>query len=163
MLRGECGFTQAASFALLLPLFLVLFCLGVLWLHLATVKSSLDMAAREGARVYGIRLGQGDEQCARWEAEAAARRVLEGTKLLPPGFSWGKPPAGQRGAEVNFSDDRTWARCTVRLYLPNPLAVRVPKVLSFGRESSAPSWWPEHFTLTATGAAKHEPKEPPRN
>ncbi|SHJ16163.1 TadE/TadG family type IV pilus assembly protein [Desulfofundulus thermosubterraneus] len=164
-LRSERG-SSVIGWVLVLPVLFFFAAFGFVYFYTNQIRACAAMAAREGAREYGIQLGQVDQADAKSMAEGRALDVMIQERLLPPdaGFSNQIPPPGKRGAGISFSDDGTWARCTITYYLPNPLPA-APRLLKLfwkdqtsdeGETSDEGGWWPTHFKITVTGAAKHE-------
>lgn len=155
-LRSERG-SSVIGWVLVLPVLFFFAAFGFVYFYTNQIRACAAMAAREGAREYGIQLGQVDQVDAESMAEGRALDVMIQERLLPPdaGFSNQLPPPGKRGAGISFSDDGTWARCTITYYLPNPLPA-APRIIWYNQTFGKGGWWPTHFKITVTSAAKHE-------
>lgn len=161
-IRSERG-SSVIGWVLVLPVLFFFAAFGFVYFYLDQVRACVAMAAREGAREYGIQLGQGIPY-AEGVARGRALDVLIQEKMLPPDADFlpgsAKPARGERGANISFSDDGTWARCTITYYVPNPLP-RAPRLLWKKNVSGKEKWWPDdHFVFKVTGAAKHEYRMP---
>jgi len=139
-----------------------IFFFGAVYLQLDQVRACAAMAAREGARECGIRLGQTDDfALASMLGRARARQVLEDVGLLPPGAELlppgQPPPEKQRGASVEFRESGEWVVCTVTYYWPCPLP-GLPRLLGKSHNPGAGPWWRSsgHFVFQVKGAAKRE-------
>jgi hypothetical protein len=154
--RGE-----VVPWLLVLPLIFFVFFFGASYLYLDAARSGAAMAARAGAREYGVLLGQFDPTAASAWATIKVKKVLadEGLlgssdSLLPPDQP---PPNGKRGASVELADYGEWVNCAVTYYLPCPLP-GLPKLLpGIARPSNGP-WWRSsgHFVFKVAAAAKKE-------
>lgn len=162
-LSSERG-SSVIGWVLVLPALFFFAAFGFVYFYTDQVRACAAMAAREGARAYGIQLGQVDSPAA---AEViAGGRVLDmmiqekllpsDAEFLPPNQS---PPPGRKGAGVSFFSDGTWAKCTVTYYLPNPL-LKAPRLLWKKEASGEGDWWPAHFKIKVTGAVKQEYQVP---
>jgi hypothetical protein len=151
--------SSVIGWVLILPVLFFFAAFGFVYFYLDQVRSCVAMAAREGAREYGIQLGQGVPN-AESMARSKALKILIQEKMLPPGASFlpsgVKPPKGKKGASITLSNDGTWARCTITYYLPNFLP-KAPRLFWKKETSGEEGWWPsEHFVFKVTGSAKHE-------
>lgn len=153
-IRSERG-SSVIGWVLILPILFFFVAFGFVHFYLNQVRSCVAMAAREGAREYGIQLGQG-ELNARSIAQNKALNILIQQGMLPSGagFLPGEtlPKKGERGANIIFFNDGIWVRCTITYYLPNPLPI-APRLLW---EDSKDWWADKHFVFKVTGSAKIE-------
>lgn len=143
---------DVVSWVVIVPLIFFIFFFGAVFLHLDRVRAGVAMAAREGARTYGIALG--NPAFPAWDIAAErVKTILQTEGLMPEGSDFlanGAVPAkGERGVAVQFSDTGEWATCTITYYLPNPF----PRLFRLIKSDRA---FPDHFVFTVKGAAKHE-------
>ncbi|WP_027718093.1 hypothetical protein [Desulfovirgula thermocuniculi] len=158
--RGYRG--EVVPWLLMLPLLFFLFFFAAVYLHLDAVRAGVALAAREGAREYGVQLGQLDPSTALSAARGRVRLTLvrEGLlapqdSLLPPGQA---PPQGRRGASAEFWDSGEWVGCAVTYYLPCPLP-GLPRLLpELARPDPDGPWWRSkgHFVFRVAASAKKE-------
>lgn len=144
---------DVVSWAVIVPLIFFIFFFGAVFLHLDRVRAGVAMAAREGARTYGIALG--NPAFPAWDIAAErVKTILQTEGLMPEGSDFlanGAVPAkGERGVAVQFSNTGEWATCTITYYLPNPF----PQLFRVVKDSKYVL--PHHFMFTVKGAAKHE-------
>ncbi|AFV11673.1 hypothetical protein Tph_c14640 [Thermacetogenium phaeum DSM 12270] len=148
----RCQRGDVVSWVVIVPLVFFIFFFGAVFLHLDRVRAGVAMAARDGARAYGIAL-ENPYLPARDIAEEKVRDTLQAEGLMPPGSDFladGATPArGERGVAVEFSDTGEWATCTITYYLPNPFT----RLFRLIKSDNA---FPDHFVFTVKGAAKHE-------
>lgn len=150
LLRQQRG--DVVSWLIIVPLIFFIFFFGAVFLHLDRVRAGIAMAAREGARAYGIALE--DPTLPAWDTAAErVKTTLQAEGLMPPGSEFlsdgAEPAKGESGVATEFSDTGEWATCTVTYYLPNPF----PKLFRVVKSNYIS---PYHFVFTVTGAAKHE-------
>jgi hypothetical protein len=149
-MRGQRG--DAASWVIIVPLIFFIFFFGAVYLHLDRARAGVAMAAREGARAFGIALEDPALQ-ARDIAAGRVKATLQKEGLMPPGADFlaagAAPAAGERGVAAEFRDTGEWTTCTLTCYLPNPL----PKLFRLLRSNDD---LPHHFVFTVLGSAKHE-------
>lgn len=141
---------DVVSWVVIVPLIFFIFFFGVFYLYFDCVRAGVAMAAREGAREYGIAL----EDPSLPAYDMAKEKVLsilvteglipEGTEVLPPTDT---PAERTRGVKIVFTKKTDWVDCEVTYYLPNPF----PGVFGLVGLTS-----PDHFTFSVKGAAKHE-------
>ena len=149
--------SSTIGWILILPVLFFFTAFGFVYFYFAQVRSCVAIAVREGAREYGIQLGQGVPN-AEGIARSRALNILIQQGMLPSGASFlpsgTSPRKGERGASITFfnDDDGTWVRCTIVYYLPNPLPT-APRLLW----EDSKDWWPdEHFVFRVSGSAKIE-------
>ena len=157
LLRSERGGGEIVSFAPAVAILFFVTFSGLVLLYLATVMSATHMAAREGARVYGITHDTDESLFKVWS-------LLYETKMIPSDKSIeGCVEEKERGhyvvtdsscrvAEITFADDGTWATCRIKYNFlkPNPFR-KLPRLVLSNDE-----WRPNGFEFYAKGAAKHE-------
>lgn len=158
--RGE-----TIPWLLVLPLIFFVFLFGAVYFYLDAARAGVAMAAREGAREYGVRLGRFDPDYALTMARGRAWNVLvkEGllkndSNFLPPGQP---PPKGEKGASVRFSDSGEWVSCEITYYLPCPLP-GLPRLLPASARPEGESWYrgeDKHFVFKVGASAKKEYRE----
>lgn len=146
--RGE-----VVSWTVIVPLIFFIFLFGVVYLYHDRVRAGVAMAAREGAREYGIALE--DPALPAWDmARGKVMEVLETEGLIPPESDYleeaAVPTKGERGVNAEFENDEDtgWVSCTVTYYLPDPL----PNLFRLIRGDASPA----HYVFTVKGSAKHE-------
>jgi hypothetical protein len=111
------------------------------------------MAAREGARTYGITHSSDKAALKAWEC-------LKETKMIPSNTPYPKQHGkgghytvdNPRIKSIDFHDNGEWTTCSVkyRFLKPNPFR-NLPRLVL----DSHP-WKPDGFDFTVEGAAKHE-------
>lgn len=143
---------DVVTWVIIVPLIFFIFFFGAVFLHLDRARAGVAMAAREGARTYGIAL-EDPVLPARDMAAGRVKATLQAEGLMPAGSDFlaagAAPAAGERGVAAEFRDTGEWAYCTITYYLPNPF----PKLFRLLKSDSA---LPYHFTFTVAGSAKHE-------
>lgn len=148
----KCQRGDVVSWVVIVPLIFFIFFFGAVFLHLDRVRAGVAMAAREGARAYGIAL-EDPFLPALDVAKERVKAVLQAEGLMPPGSEFladGATPArGERGVAIEFSDTGEWTTCTITYYLPNPF----PQLFKLVKSNHV---LPYHFVFTVKGAAKHE-------
>ena len=159
-IRSERG-SSIIGWVIIVPTLFFFAAFGFVYFYSNQARACVAMAAREGAREYGIQLGQVGATTAEIKAKNRALKVMVQEKMFSQDkakFSSTPPPAGERGASATFSDSGTWAKCTITYYLPNPLPT-APRLLWKKDDGDEGGWWPVHFKVVVTGAAKHEYKQ----
>lgn len=155
--RGE-----TIPWLLVLPLIFFVFLFGAVYFYLDAARAGVAMAAREGAREYGVRLGRFDADYAlamgrgkAWDVLVKEGLLKNGSGFLPPGQP---PPKGEKGASVRFSDSGEWVSCEITYYLPCPLP-GLPRLLGLAPSQSWGSWYrgkDGHFVFKVGASAKKE-------
>jgi hypothetical protein len=134
--------------------FVVIF--GFLYIHAEQVRAGVAMASHEGAREYGIQLGQANNDpgliaSAQYRAREKAGNVLrtEGLFDQSQDFNNGQPDGSKKDATISFTNNGVWVTCTITYYLPT---------LFQGSEHliSHSTWLSKFFKIQVTSAAKYE-------
>ena len=149
---SERGGSEIATLLPTLVLAFFVFFAGAVLLHLASVRAAAHMAAREGARTYGITHSSDQAASRVWQYLREANLVPQDAPPPSPQGSGRYVTSCPRVTAISFRDDGTWATCSITYNFLNPNPFRnLPRLVL-----DPSPWKPNGFSFTVEGAAKHE-------